>query len=292
MHKIIYGFLILVFLFIGGCSTYSRKDGPPSYSVDVSKIPDATPKVEAYSKYGNYSTYRVFGRNYHVMKSSKNYVAEGTASWYGTKFHRQRTSSGEPYDMLAMTAAHKTLPLPTYVEVTNLANNRKVIVKVNDRGPFEGNRLIDLSYTAAKKLGMMGRGTAHVRVVAIDPIEFAKTGTVACPAPLYAQNNRSYRQIPPARPITTHRQFAENNHLSTPKSQAIYLQVGAFRNPQSAERLKNRLAASMGHPVYITPTTRATNKLYRVQIGPIDNITAADHVAKKLQSIGIKSRRI
>lgn len=160
---------IILFMAILSSCSHVRKDGPPNYYVDETKIPNATPKVERLSKHGNMRFYWVFGKRYYTMRNSKNYHAVGTASWYGTKFHTRHTSSGEPYDMLAMTAAHKSLPLPTYVEVTNLKNKRKVIVKVNDRGPFESNRLIDLSYVAAKKLGMLGHGTATVRIKAIDP---------------------------------------------------------------------------------------------------------------------------
>jgi len=161
-------------ILLSSCSHMSRQDGPPNFYVDETKIPNAVPKVEARAKYGNMPSYVVFGRRYYTMSSSKHYEAIGTASWYGTKFHSHRTSSGERYNMLAMTAAHKTLPLPTYVEVTNLKNNRKIIVKVNDRGPFESNRLIDLSYVAAKKLGMLGHGTARVKVAAIDPLVYAR----------------------------------------------------------------------------------------------------------------------
>lgn len=157
---------------LSSCAMFRHKDGPPNYYVDVSKIPNAVPKVEPRAKYGNLATYKVFGRRYYTLKSSKGYEAVGTASWYGTQFHTLRTSSGERYNMLSMTAAHKTLPLPTYVEVTNLRNKRTVIVKVNDRGPFSANRLIDLSYVAAKKLGMIGHGTATVRVKAIDPLTY------------------------------------------------------------------------------------------------------------------------
>lgn len=121
-----------------------------------------------YTKEAASASYRVFGRHYHVMKSSKNYQERGIASWYGRQFHYRHTSSGERFNMYKMTAAHKTLPLPTYVQVTNLKNNRKVIVKVNDRGPFVSNRLIDLSYAAAKKLGMVGRGLAPVSVKALS----------------------------------------------------------------------------------------------------------------------------
>lgn len=180
MHKLSRFLLILLLVpLLTSCWHSRRHDGPPNYYVDESKIPNATPKAEPLAKFGNYKTYHVFGKPYHVMSSSKNYSAVGVASWYGTMFHKRRTSSGERYNMLAMTAAHKSLPLPTYVEVTNLKNHRTVIVKVNDRGPFEQNRLIDLSYVAAKKLGMLGRGTAPVRVRAINPYTYGNQFYVA-----------------------------------------------------------------------------------------------------------------
>lgn len=168
------------FLLLTSCSHVARKDGPPNFYVDETKIHNAIPKFEPLAKFGNMPSYRVFGKRYYTMRTAKHYEAVGIASWYGTMFHARRTSSGERYNMLSMTAAHKTLPLPTYVEVTNLKNHRKIIVKVNDRGPFESNRLIDLSYVAAKKLGMIGRGTAWVKVKSINlytygrNIEFAE----------------------------------------------------------------------------------------------------------------------
>jgi rare lipoprotein A len=148
-----------------GCSSMSGRKGAP----DLSNIPDAVPQVEPKSPYGNPESYVVFGRRYHTLDSSKGYVARGLASWYGPKFDGRRTSSGEPYDMYAMTAAHKTLPLPTYARVTNMENGRSAIVKVNDRGPFYGDRIIDLSYAAASKLGVVDNGTAMVEVRAINP---------------------------------------------------------------------------------------------------------------------------
>ena len=132
-------------------------------------VPDAVPRVEPRSRYGNPPFYEVFGKRYYVLSSSSAYVERGVASWYGPGFHKIRTSTGEPYDMYGMTAAHKTLPLPAYVRVTNLQNGRSVVVRVNDRGPFVGNRIIDLSYTAAAKLDMLRNGTAMVEVRAIDP---------------------------------------------------------------------------------------------------------------------------
>lgn len=259
MRKIGIIFLIGTFLLLNACSTI-KKDGPPSYNVDVSKIPDAVPKTEPRSQYGNLDTYRVFGKKYHVMTSSKNYEEKGIASWYGTKFHAQRTSSGERYNMLAMTAAHKTLPLPTYVQVTNLHNGKKIIVKVNDRGPFESNRLIDLSYVAAKKLGMLGHGTTYVDVKAIDPHVF---------------NKNTFDLV--------------KNTRENPTS-AVYLQVGAFKNRMLAEHMKTRVRKIISSPIKITQLTHH-KKLYRVQIGPIKDVATAKHITKQLKAVGLDTKQ-
>jgi rare lipoprotein A len=242
-------------LLLTSCSHVRRHDGPPNYYVDETKVPNAVPKPEPLAKYGNMRSYRVFGKTYHVMKSSKHYVATGTASWYGTLFHDRRTSSGEPYNMLSMTAAHKTLPLPTYVEVTNLKNQRKVIVKVNDRGPFEQNRLIDLSYVAAKKLGMLGRGTAHVRIRALDPYQF--------------------NSLPP--------QFDGQGPL-------FYLQAGAFRNKAHAEKFGRRLNARLSIPVHVA-RSMSHRGYYRVQIGPFKTTASANKVISHLRDLGIKANK-
>ncbi len=163
-----------------GCSLAGYPSGHPAGSPaprsvgtgdvpDPSSIPDAVPRQEHLSPTGNEPTYEAFGHTYHVLKTSKGYDEKGIASWYGPKFQGHRTSSGEIFDMYAMTAASPTLPLPTYVQVTNLDNGRKAIVKVNDRGPFKKGRLIDLSYLAALKLGIVATGTAHVEVRAVGP---------------------------------------------------------------------------------------------------------------------------
>ena len=131
--------------------------------------PDAVPRLETKTRSGNPDSYEVRGRSYRVLETSDGYVERGIASWYGEQFHGRRTSSGEPYDMYDMTAAHKSLPLPTYVEVTNLENGRTVVVRVNDRGPFIDGRIIDLSFAAARKLGYIGAGTVEVEVRALDP---------------------------------------------------------------------------------------------------------------------------
>jgi len=172
-------FLSILILLLSGCATKRtiKRDGPPKHiPPHLLKTPDAVPKIEPLSRYGNRfgkngrsNTYVALNKRYHVLPTSRGYKARGHASWYGTQFHGRRTSSGEPYNMFAMTAAHPTLPLPTYAKVTNLLNGKSVVVKITDRGPFHPNRLIDLSYVAAAKLGILGRGTGYVEVVSIDP---------------------------------------------------------------------------------------------------------------------------
>jgi rare lipoprotein A len=161
---------LTVLALLAGCSSTGGRlaDGdeiPP----DIARIPDAVPKVEPLAKSGNPESYVIKGQRYVTMRSSRGYVDRGLASWYGPYFHGRKTSSGEIYDMRGMSAAHKTLPLPTYVRVTNVENGRSIVVRINDRGPFHGPRLIDLSYTAAVKLGVYRKGTAMVEVRAIDP---------------------------------------------------------------------------------------------------------------------------
>lgn len=233
----------------------SSSDGPPDYYVDASKVPDAVPKCEPRSKYGNPSSYVVFGKRYHVMQSSEGYHERGIASWYGTKFHAQRTSSGEKYSMLTMTAAHKTLPLPTYVMVTNLNNGKHVIVKVNDRGPFHENRIIDLSYVAAKKLGITATGTGLVEVTAIDP-----------------KHQESYS----SKPI-----LVEN------KNAKLYLQIGAFSQLANAEQLSDRIEPLTSAPIRVKEGTKDDKPIYRVQIGPLASVDLSDSLHHKLQTEGL-----
>lgn len=167
--------LAAVFVLNTAACTFNNSDGPPWYPVDVSHVKEPTPKVEPKSKYGNPNSYVVFGKRYHTLDNNQNFVQTGIASWYGTKFHGRRTSSGEEYDMYALTGAHKTLPLPTYARVTNLDNNKSIIIKINDRGPFHDNRIVDLSYAAASKLGVLAKGTANVKLTAIDPKKLQHT---------------------------------------------------------------------------------------------------------------------
>lgn len=171
--KIIAQIFIIIFIILNitRCTiidTYDT-DGAPPNPIDLSHVKEPIPKAEPKSKYGNPESYKVLGKRYYTMNNSKGFKQTGRASWYGTKFHGKKTSSGEPYNMYALTGAHRTLPLPTYARVTNKDNNKSIIVKINDRGPFHDDRIIDLSYAAASKLGVLGKGTAHVELTAIDP---------------------------------------------------------------------------------------------------------------------------
>ena len=154
-------YVLLTAVLLGACGGQETrgpdKDYGPAQPVDVSHVKDAVPRAEPRSRYGNPDSYRVNGKTYHVKDSAAGYREKGIASWYGLKFHGRKTSSGEPYDIYKMTAAHKTLPLPTYAQVVNLQNGKSVVVKINDRGPFHTNRIIDLSYAAASKLDILAK---------------------------------------------------------------------------------------------------------------------------------------
>lgn len=241
---------VLVVLLLASCSSNISRDGPPRRDVDVSLIPDAIPRLEPITAAGNKSPYQVFGRTYHVLPSSNGYRERGGASWYGTKFHGRKTSNGETYDMFAMTAAHRTLSIPSYVQVTNLENGRKVIVRINDRGPFHDDRIIDLSYVAAKKLGYDRRGVSHVEVVAIDPVKF-QHNTVEEPRMAYQQ------------PLS-----------GSPLPGSTYLQAGAFSTREAAESKRRQLASSTGYPVEVRQGAVSGRQLFKVLVGPISDQAA------------------
>lgn len=255
----------------------SSKDGAPTRLLspeEAARIPDAVPMVEVRTKAGNKSPYTVLGKTYRVLPDSTGYKERGDASWYGTKFHGQKTSNGEEYDLYQMTAAHKTLPIPCYVKVTNLDNGKQVVVRVNDRGPFHDGRIIDLSYAAAAKLGY--GGTARVEVEAIDPLTFnAKkspppiTTPPAIPFPAQvnaddliaeAQNEVIERGVP-EKTTTVQANAITDTH------QQVYLQLGAFSNMSSAQALKVRASALLKTNVVIT--TNPSNNANRVRVGPI-----------------------
>lgn len=240
---------------------------PPDAAVppppDLAAIPDAVPRFEPRSRYGNPPSYEVFGRRYFLLPSAEGYVERGIASWYGPGFHNERTSSGEPYDMYAMTAAHKTLPIPAYAEVTNLRNGRRVVVRINDRGPFVGDRIIDLSYTAAWKLDMLREGMAPVEVRVITPqAPSTATASVAAPpataAPLVSQ----------------------------------WLQVGSFAQRDNAERMLARLAAAGISAARIDVREDGSRVLHRVRIGPLRGAPELDEYTERLRLLGIPDARL
>lgn len=225
-----------------------QRDGAPLRQISGDLIADAVPRHEVITASGNTSPYVVFGKQYQLMTNYAGYRERGVASWYGTKFHGRLTSNGEVYDLYKMTAAHKTLPIPVYVRVTNLDNGRTVVVRVNDRGPFHGDRLIDLSYAAAVKLGYAEKGTARVEIELIEPDnKAAKVGG----------------------PLTT--------------SPRYFLQVGAFQAQHAALQLQTKLSAQHELPVHVS-LSEGSPSYHRVRVGPFTDYLEAERVRRTLQS--------
>ncbi|WP_025732915.1 septal ring lytic transglycosylase RlpA family protein [Carnimonas nigrificans] len=243
----------------------SDTDAYPSGHKDLSSVKDAVPRVEPRSKGGNGPTYNVLGKTYRVLDDANGYSEVGLASFYGTKFNGYATSNGERYDMYGMSAAHKTLPLPTYVRVTNLANGRHVIVKVNDRGPFHSDRIIDLSYAAAYKLGYLDQGTARVKVEAIDPRHWNARDEASTPAAASSPGASSQPQA-----------------TAGSGSGSTYLQVAAVGNVSAAEQLRQTLASKLGVSGRVVPF----NGMYRVQIGPWASSADVESARRQLEALG------
>ena len=296
--------ILALALFLSGCISGTRKpggyfedDGPhKEVPVDIANIPDAVPRWEPVDP-SRSRAYIVLGRKYHPLTDATNYRETGVASWYGRKFHGRRTALGEVYDMYEMTAAHKTLPLPSYVQVRNLENNKTVVVRVNDRGPFLHKRLIDLSYAAAYKLDMLKTGTANVEVVALTP------GKQPPPA-----NN--VVQVAPVEAVASDEIIAEPLSASGAETKAvatttagvastavgngksIFIQVGAFCEAGNAEKLRSRLEQAGFRPVLVLPVQKEDQQLYRVRIGPLDSAEQGHTVSQRLTEFGIASSRI
>lgn len=280
---------------ISGPGDYSRphKDGAPWWDVDVSSIPDATPTPHNGPFKAN--PYTVLGKTYYPIGDGRNYRATGTASWYGTKFHGQPTANGEKYDLYGMSAAHKTLPLPSYVRVTNLDNGEAVVLRVNDRGPFYSDRIIDLSFAAAKKLGYAETGTARVKVEGIDPEQWwaergrpaptvlAQPHKVAKPAvAALAQPVEQYTPPPAQHAGATLPVELANDGTRDASGAGVYLQVGAFANPDAAQLLRDKLSSMTGAPVFVSSVVHQQQILHRVRLGPIDS---PDEAAQLEQSV-------
>ena len=272
---------VLTFSLLSACSSgrYQQKhDSTPTRLPSQAELKDAIARAEPYSRGGN-KDYKVFGKPYEVLPSAQGFEQTGTASWYGNKFHGHLTSNGEIYDMYAMSAAHKNLPLPTYLKVTNTANNKSVIVRVNDRGPFHQSRIIDLSYSAAYKLDMLKTGTAHVKITAITDFDkkAAKTSTsvilpvsaaVKVQLPTGIKNNGS---VPVAAIKDT------SMGITTP-----FIQVFATSKKDlaisTANKLKNQYKQKTSYPEH--------QGLYRIQIGPINDLVTLNALLLALKENG------
>jgi rare lipoprotein A len=245
--------LVVLLVFLVGCSSQPTRS-IPSPPPDVLSIPDPTPKPVTRSALGNPAFYEVFGKRYFVLTSSDGFVERGVASWYGPGFHKERTATGDPYDMYSMTAAHKTLPLPCYARVTNLRNGHSVVVYINDRGPFKDGRIVDLSYTAAAKLDMLRDGTALVELRVVD-----------------ADGNDT--QVTPAQSDAA----------------PLYVQAGAFKEEANAQKLIERIQQVGIANVFLRRDVRS---LFRVRIGPIADAGEFDRIVSQLKSMGIQEARL
>lgn len=244
--------LVLLALLLVACGRGLRDvaDGAPDKVLDPALIQRPQPRPEPLSAYGNHSPYTVLGRSYHVLPSAAGYSERGVASWYGTKFHGRLTSSGEPYDLYQLTAAHRSLPLPTWVEVTRLDTGKTITVRVNDRGPFHSARIIDLSWAAARELGMDHQGTAEVEVRAIS--------------------------------------FdADVGRLRRPARLPVYLQVGAFAERASARKVEQDLKRAGLGPIEASAARTAAGRLWRVRVGPIREAEQAMTLMDKIIRLGL-----
>ena len=260
-------------ILLTACVSTPRRTAPPASPMPPQAgVPDAVPRAEARSSHGNPPFYDVNGQRYEVRASADNFVERGVASWYGPDFHGHSTSSGEVYDMYAMTAAHRTLPIPCYARVTNLSNGRSVVVRINDRGPFVANRIIDLSYSAASRLDIVRTGTAFVE---LHTVGVGDDGSVAPPLQVTAATMMSPAAQPaPAAPV------------------ALYIQVGAFSEPVNAQRVLDRLQSNGVAHVFSLASSSSGRTLRRVRIGPIATVEEFDALAAHLAALGYPEARL
>jgi rare lipoprotein A len=238
-----------------------HQDRAPDGNFDASGLKNAQPRFEVPRRAGNKSPYTVWGKKYSVMNDNNGYVAEGMASWYGEKFHGHKTSNGEVFDMYQMTAAHKSLRIPSYARVTNLANGRSVIVRVNDRGPFHGDRMIDLSYAAAKRLGYQSQGVAQVEVAAI---------TVSPDGALSVANKL----------------LSEAAGAQVSAAQGLFVQLASFSSNIAAENLMQKVQNQVQTPMRVKMADTGNGRFHRVQAGPFNNEQSALQAQQLLQTYG------
>ena len=258
---------ILISILLSACTSQSTNKtrevdrAPTHVPIDVMAVPDAIPKYEKRTRAGNPVEYKILGKRYKILADSNNFKERGVASWYGAKFHGRKTSNGEIYNMYAMTAAHKTLPIPSYVRVTNIKNQRSIIVRINDRGPFHGNRIIDLSYTAAAKLDILKSGVGQVEIVGIEP---GLTETIVETIPQRSQKKKSF----PA-----------------------HLQIGAFTKWENAKYLEKKLISGQVTKSTIQIVYNKAEDLYKVQVGPLHSNDQTTQLNKKLTRLGLSGTR-
>lgn len=275
---------VIIVANMAGCFGGKDVDGPPPRSSDAWSAAEPVPAILPRSRYGNPSEYVVFGKRYRVRSSSRGFEQTGQASWYGKKFHGRRTSSGEPFNMFELTAAHRELPIPCIAEVTNLDNGRKIRVRINDRGPFHSQRILDLSWAAATRLGIVEKGVGRIHLRVVD----GSSESAAPPAPTtprgeqspsldaeFARARRDPTDFIPDEPPT-----------AGAHPQAYFLQVGAFRNPETAESSRQKFRA-MGYPV--SASAPQTNGWLRVWLGPWADATEAENAAAALAARGLDS---
>lgn len=331
--------LLALALIVSGCANKSSqttktktnqgrykvtKDYGPDAVVDVSHVRDAIPKVEPLSRGGNRSSYEVLGKTYSVMRDAKGFKETGGASWYGKKFHGYLTANGEKYDMYGMSAAHKSLPIPTYVKVRNLANNKQVIVRVNDRGPFHKGRVIDLSYAAASKLDMLDNGTAQVEIEVIDAKNWnegqqdvTKTQlkkkasddafsmstaskptvvdnlqkTAAASAVVEVANDDMTYQTKPKNVVTKANSVKAQDARNTTKGRTDkymgihYIQVGVYSTEKAAHEVTLQVN-QFDLPALISEIDKGAKHLYKVIIGPMKSRSRTEEIKQELAGMG------
>jgi rare lipoprotein A len=311
-------FFLLVVLLLQACTSYSPKppkkiepskggissvdvppdwdirDGTPTRLLNPNNIADAVPQRDVIRGAGNKSPYTVLGETYQIMPTGRGFRQRGMGSWYGTKFHGRKTSNGEDYDVYSMTAAHKTLPIPCYVRVTNLENGRKAVVRVNDRGPFLHNRIIDLSYAAATKLGYANKGTALLEIEYIDTNNLVDASFKVAPmAPPLKPTPYAGPVRPVSQPVRSSPAPSSSTSPSAPSSSPSpsytanpaqqYLQAGAFGNFDAARQLAEKLQRQLNRPVFVNSDKP---KLYRVHVGPIP-VRQVEAVRAQLAAVNI-----
>jgi len=273
--------LVLVALVAAGCGStpkrqpYYSDDGPPQSIPDgLERLPDAVPRDEAFSRSAN-RPYTVFGQTYVPVVDREPFRQRGMASWYGRKFQGQKTASGEPYDMFKMTAAHKTLPIPSYAKVTNLANGKSVVVRINDRGPFHSNRIIDLSYAAASRIGIAAKGSGMVEV---ERVFEPPRGRASAVDPEQAMR--------PQQAQTVASQAAAPATIETPlvaqEGGGLWVQLGAFSSAEAAESFREKVTRDLTwifEPIQVVQR----DGLARVRLGPYRSRDEAEAIAAKLR---------